>query len=106
MNAILEDKDKFLKLGDLSFDDTQKLENKLQKRFSRVIREKIHIEGGLRVYSSSRIADPECMGYQKYINLVSLCVLFFPCIILSNILWLNGLSSALTQSYISILGFV
>ena len=33
MNAILKDTDKFLKLGDLSFDDTQKLENKLQKRF-------------------------------------------------------------------------
>ena len=33
MNAILDDTNKFLKLRDLSFDDTQKLENKLQKRF-------------------------------------------------------------------------
>ena len=33
MDAILEDTNKFLKLGDLYFDDTQKLENKLQKRF-------------------------------------------------------------------------
>ena len=33
MDAILGDTDKFLKLGDLSFDDTQRIENKLQKRF-------------------------------------------------------------------------
>ena len=40
MNVILEDTDKFLKLGDLSFDDTQKLENKLQKRFLELFRKK------------------------------------------------------------------
>ncbi len=33
MNTILDNTDKFLKLGDLSFNDTQKLENKQQKRF-------------------------------------------------------------------------
>ena len=33
MDAILGDTDKFLTLGDLSFDDPQKIENKLQKRF-------------------------------------------------------------------------
>ena len=33
MNVILADNYKFPKLGDLSFDDIQKLENKLQKRF-------------------------------------------------------------------------
>ena len=33
MNDILDDADKFLKLVLLSSDDTQKLENKLQKRF-------------------------------------------------------------------------
>ena len=33
MDAILKDTNKFLKLGDLSFDDTQKIENKQQKRF-------------------------------------------------------------------------
>ena len=43
MNVIFDDTDKFLKLGDISFDDTQKLENKLQKRF----RKKKYIEGGL-----------------------------------------------------------
>ena len=41
MNAILEDTNKFLKLGDLSFDDTQKLENKLQKRFLELFRRKL-----------------------------------------------------------------
>ena len=40
MNAILEDINKFLKLVDLSFDDTQKLENKLQKRFLKLFRRK------------------------------------------------------------------
>ena len=40
MDAILEDTNKFLKLGDLSFDDTQKLENKLQKRFLELFRRK------------------------------------------------------------------
>ena len=40
INAILEDTNKFLKLGDLSFDDTQKLENKLQKRFLELFRKK------------------------------------------------------------------
>ena len=40
VNAILEDTNKFLKLGDLSFDDTQKLENKLQKRFLELFRRK------------------------------------------------------------------
>ena len=39
-NAILEDTNKFLKLGDLSFDNTQKLENKLQKRFLKLFRRK------------------------------------------------------------------
>ena len=37
MNVILDDTDKFLKLGDLSFDDTQKLENKTTETFSWVI---------------------------------------------------------------------
>ena len=40
MEAILEDTNKFLKRGDLSFDDTQKLENKLQKRFLELFRRK------------------------------------------------------------------
>ena len=33
MATILDDTTKFLKTGDLSFDDTHKLEIKLQKRF-------------------------------------------------------------------------
>ena len=41
MDAILEDTNKFLKLGDLSFDDTQKIENKLQKRFLELFRSKL-----------------------------------------------------------------
>ena len=40
MNAILDDTDKFLKLGNLSFDDTQKLGNKLQKCFLKLFRRK------------------------------------------------------------------
>ena len=41
MDAILEDTNKFLKLGYLSFDDTQKIENKLQKRFLELFRNKL-----------------------------------------------------------------
>ena len=37
---FLEDTNKFLKLRDLSFDDTQKLENRLQKRFLELFRRK------------------------------------------------------------------
>ena len=41
MDAILEDTNKFLKLGDLSLDDTQKIENKLQMRFPELFRSKL-----------------------------------------------------------------
>ena len=41
MDAILGDTDKFLKLGDLSFDDTQRTENKLQKRFLGLFKSKL-----------------------------------------------------------------
>ena len=41
MDAILEDTNKFLKLGDLSFDDTQKIENKLQKLFLELFKSKL-----------------------------------------------------------------
>ena len=45
MNAILEDTNMFLKLGDLSFDDTQKIKNKLQKRFLELFRSKLILKG-------------------------------------------------------------
>ena len=41
MDAILGDIDKFLKLGDLSFDDTQRIENKLQIRFLELFKSKL-----------------------------------------------------------------
>ena len=41
MDAIPGDTDKFLKLGDLSFDDTQWIENKLQKRFLELYESKL-----------------------------------------------------------------
>ena len=41
MDAILGDTDKFLKLGDFSFDDTQRIENKLQKRFLELYKSKL-----------------------------------------------------------------
>ena len=41
MDAILEDTNKFLTLGDLSFDDTQKIENKLQKHFLEIFKSKL-----------------------------------------------------------------
>ena len=41
MATILDDFTKFLKIDDLSFDDTQKLEIKLQKRFLELFGEKI-----------------------------------------------------------------
>ena len=40
MNVVLDDTDKFLKLGELSSDDTPKLANKLQKRFLELFRKK------------------------------------------------------------------
>ena len=40
MDAILGDPDKFLKLGDLSFDDTHRIENKLQKLFLELLKSK------------------------------------------------------------------
>ena len=39
--AILGDTDKFLRLGDLSFDDTQRIENKIQKRFLELYKSKL-----------------------------------------------------------------
>ena len=41
IDAILWDTDKFLKLGDLSFDDTHKIENKLLKRFLELFKSKL-----------------------------------------------------------------
>ena len=41
MDAILGDTDKLLKLGDLSFDDTQRTENKLRKRFLEFYKSKL-----------------------------------------------------------------
>ena len=40
MDAILGDTNKFLKLGDLSFDDTHRTENKLQKHFLELFKSK------------------------------------------------------------------
>ena len=54
MDAILEDTNKFLKLGDLTFDDTQKIENKLQKRFLELFRSKLISK---EVYESIRLVD-------------------------------------------------
>ena len=44
MDAILEDTNKFLKLGDFSFDESQKLENKLQKRLLELFRRKFTLK--------------------------------------------------------------
>ena len=54
MDASLGDTSKFLKLGDLSFDDTQKLENKLQKRFFELFRRKFISK---EVYEIIRLAE-------------------------------------------------
>ena len=59
MNVILDDTDKFLKPGDLFFDDTHKLEMKLQKCFLELFRKKIYIEGGLQIYSFCRITEAQ-----------------------------------------------
>ena len=51
MNTILEDTNKFLKLRDLSFDDTQKLENKLQKNvFSTYSEESLYRVRSMRLF--------------------------------------------------------
>ena len=41
MDAILGDTEKFLKLGDLSFDDTHRIENKQQKRYLELFKSKL-----------------------------------------------------------------
>ena len=43
MAKILDDTTKFLKIGDLSFDDTYKLEIKLQKLFLELFKKKIYL---------------------------------------------------------------
>ena len=63
IDAILGDSSKFLKLGDLSFDDTQKLEN--TQAFPWDIQKKIYIEGGLWIYSSSRLAETKDVWIAK-----------------------------------------
>ena len=40
MTTILDDTTKFLKIGDLSFDDTHKLEIKLQKQYLELFKKK------------------------------------------------------------------
>ena len=57
MNSILDDTDKFLKLWWFIFRRHPEIGKQTTERFSRVIQEKIHIEGGLRIHSSSRIAE-------------------------------------------------
>ena len=44
MATILDDTTKFLKSCDLSFDDTHKLETKLQKRFLELFKKKKSLE--------------------------------------------------------------
>ena len=43
MATILDDTTKFLKIGDLSIDDTHKLKIKLQKWFLELFKEKIYL---------------------------------------------------------------
>ena len=68
MDAILEDTNKFLKLGDLSFDDTQKIENKLQKRFLELFRSKLiwkEVDEFLRLVGSQRPRMYELPKFHK-----------------------------------------
>ena len=46
----------FLKLGDLSLDDTDKLEIKLQKQFLDLFKKKIYFQRSLWCYPSHRLA--------------------------------------------------
>ena len=65
MDAILWGIDNFLKLGDLSFDDTQKTENKLQKRFLELFKSKLiskEIYEFIRLVGSQR---PRMYGLPK-----------------------------------------
>ena len=65
MDAILGDTDKFLELGDLSFDDTQRTESKQQKRFLELYKSKLIIEGDLWIYSSNWSAETENVWITK-----------------------------------------
>ena len=47
MVTILDDTIKFLKIGDLSFDDNQELKIKLQKQFLELFKKKNHHLGSL-----------------------------------------------------------
>ena len=91
MDAILGETGKFLKLGDLTFHDTHKIEKKLQKCFHELFKSKLisnEIYEFIRPVGWQR---PRMYGLPKFINPVFLCGLYFICAILVSILWLNGL---------------
>ena len=79
MAAIFDDTSKFLKINcDLSFDDTYKLEIKLQKWFLESFKKKFLLRS-LSSFVHLVHEDQECMDYPKFINLVFLCDLFCLC---------------------------
>ena len=65
MNTILDDTDKFLKLGPLSSDETQKLESKLQKRFLGLIRRKFISKEGYEFIRPVGSQRPRMYGLPK-----------------------------------------
>ena len=64
MATILNDTAKFLKLGDLSLDDTHKLEIELQKRFLELFRKKV-ISREVWVNPSHRLAETKNVWITK-----------------------------------------
>ena len=65
MDAILEDTNTFLKLGDLSFDDTQKIENKLPKRFLELFKSKLILKGVYEFIRPVSSQTPRIYGLPK-----------------------------------------
>ena len=65
MDAILEDANKFLKIGDLTFDDTQKLENKLQKHFLELFRRKFILKEVYEFIHPVSLQRPRMYGLPK-----------------------------------------
>ena len=65
MATILNDTTKFLKIGDLSFDDTRKLEIKLQKRFLELFKKKSISRKVYKLICSNGSQRPKMYGLIK-----------------------------------------
>ena len=91
MATILNDTTKFLKLGDISVDDTHKLEIKLQKQFLELFKKTFISRDVYDLIRPIGLQRPRMYGLSKLHNFkTSLCDLFCPRVIPHNMHWRNG----------------